>query len=48
MAGYYKQCGCGRYADVVPCYNCLWEENKTLKSENRALKQLNKKLEKER
>ena len=23
MANYYKQCSCGRYADVVPCYNCL-------------------------
>ena len=31
MAGYYKQCDCGRYADVVPCYDCLWEENKRLR-----------------
>ena len=31
MANYYKQCDCGRYADVVPCYDCLWEENKRLR-----------------
>ena len=31
MAGYYKQCGCGRHADVIPCYDCLELENNLLK-----------------
>ena len=47
MANYFKQCDCGRYANVVPCYDCLWSENKQLREELRAIKKINHELEKE-
>ena len=38
MTNYYKQCGCGRHADVVPCYDCLWEENIQLRDTLKRIK----------
>ena len=32
MANYFKQCDCGRYTDVVPCYDCLEKENYKMKA----------------